>query len=378
MESYQYIWERPRWSDFCWNDAKLLSLLGLCRLLQGKLLSKVSSLGLSLETQAHAEILSEEIVKTSAIEGEKLDPRSVRSSVARKLGLPSAGLPVDRRTDNLVAVMLDATQECDTPLTKERLYGWHAALFPTGFSGLHRIRTGEWRGSKPMRVVSGPIGKETVHYEAPPAERIDSEVRRFLEWWAQNTRIEGIVRAAIAHFWFVTIHPFEDGNGRIARVITDMALAQDDKEPFRYYSLSAQIMAERDAYYSVLEKSQKDTADITEWLAWFLGCFSRAITRSENLLAATFAKAAFWRAHAGAPLSDRQRKVVNRLLDAEPRGFEGGLTTRKYVSIAKVSRATAFRELSQLLDWGLIRRTPGKGRNASYALVEGASSHFPQ
>lgn len=364
-----YIWERPNWTEFRWQTDKLLLLLGECRLLQGKLLSKVADLGFSLGHQAQAEILAEETLKTAAIEGETLDMKAVRSSVARKLGLPSAGLPVDRHVDGLVSVLLDATQDYDQPLTEERLCGWQAALFPTGYSGMHRIRVGEWRGDEPMRVVSGPVGRETVHFEAPPADRIAAEVRQFLAWWEESRgKVEGVLRAAIAHFRFVTIHPFEDGNGRIARALTDIAMSQDDRQPMRYYTLSSQIMAEREAYYDILERCQKGAGEITEWLSWFLGCFSRAIQRSEGLLSVVLDKAAFWKMHAHVPLSERQRKVVNRLLDAGEGGFEGGLTTRKYASLADVSRATAFRELDQLLELGIIKQNPGKGRSTSYDL----------
>ncbi|ABQ27238.1 Fic family protein [Geotalea uraniireducens] len=365
----QYIWQRPEWPKFTWDDARLLTPLGECRLLQGKLLTKVSTLGLALEHQAQAEILVEEAVKTAAIEGEQLDVRSVRSSVARRLGLPSAGLPVDRRIDDLVSVLLDATQNFEKQLTKERLWGWQAALFPSGYSGMHKIKVGDWRdSSEPMRVVSGPIGREKIHYEAPPAGKLDKEMERFFSWWKESTaNAEGIIRAAIAHFWFVTIHPFDDGNGRIARVLTDMALAQDDKQHNRYYSLSTQIMAERETYYTILENTQKGNGDITDWLVWFLGCFARAIERSETILAGVFMRAEFWRKHAEVTLSDRQKKVINRVLEEGPSGFEGGLTTRKYASIGKVSRATAFRELDQLVELGILKRS-GKGRSVSYEL----------
>lgn len=365
-----YIWERTGWTQLRWNNDKILVILGECRLLQGKLLSKVADLGFDLGSQAQVEILAEETMKTAAIEGESLDMKAVRSSVARRLGLPSGGLRVDRYVDGLVSVLLDATRNYDKPLTEDRLYGWQAALFPTGYSGMHKIKVGQWRGAKSMRVVSGPVGRERVHFEAPPASRIADEMRQFLEWWEESRgRVEGVLRAAIAHFRFVTIHPFEDGNGRIARALTDMALAEDDRRPMRYYSISSQIMAEREAYYDVLERCQKGEGEITEWLIWFLGCFSRAIKRSEGLLAVVLDKAAFWKMHGQASLSKRQRKVINRMLDFGRGGYEGGMTTRKYVSLANVSRATAFRELNQLLELGIIKQNPGEGRSVSYDLM---------
>lgn len=366
----QYIWQRPNWTNFAWRSEEILNLLGRCRLVQGKLLGKVIDLGLALDVQAHAEVLAEETMKTSAIEGEKLDIRSVRSSVARKLGLPSAGLPVDRHVDGVVAVILDATLNHHEPLNPERLYGWHAGLFPTGYSGMHKIRVGAWRGDEPMRVVSGAIGREKVHFVAPPAERVAEEMALFLSWWnSSRCREEGLIRAAIGHFRFVTIHPFEDGNGRIARALTDMALAQDDSQKHRYYSLSSQIMEERDSYYDILEACQKGESDITPWLVWFLECFSRAIDRSEAILSGVIKKATFWRMHAQASLNERQRKVINKLLDAGPDGFEGGLTTRKYAAMAKVSKPTALRELTRLLELGFIGQNPGKGRSVSYDLI---------
>lgn len=330
-------------------------------------------LGLALETEATADVLVEEVVQTSAIEGERLDERAVRSSVARQLGLPSAGLPVSRDADRLVSVLLDATRKHAEPLKAERLQGWQAALFPTGYSGMHKIVVGGWRGGEPMRVVSGPVGRETVRFEAPPAERVPAEMEAFLSWWVESRgEMEGVIRAAVAHLRFLTIHPFEDGNGRIARALTDMALAQDEREPRRFYSLSSQIMAEREEYYDVLERTQKGDGDITQWLLWFLGCMNRALRGSEQLYGNVLAKGAFWRQHAGSPLSERQRKVINRLLDAGPGGFEGGLTTRKYASLAGVSRATAFREIAQLQEWGMIRQNPAggrSGRNVSYDII---------
>jgi len=366
----RYIWQRRNWTRFRWDNERILVALGECRLLQGRLLGNVANLGFDLGTQAQVEILAEETLKTAAIEGESLDMRAVRSSVARRLGLPSAGLRVDRYVDGLVSVLVDATRQFDEPLTEERLCGWQAALFPTGYSGMHKIEVGRWRGAKGMRVVSGPVGRETIHFEAPPAERVSEEMGRFLAWW-QDSRgsMEGLLRAACAHFRFVTIHPFEDGNGRIARALTDMALSQDDHQPMRYYSMSSQIMAERETYYEILERCQKGDGELTEWHAWFLGCFSRAIKRSEALLALVLDKAAFWRIHGHAPLEKRQRKVINRMLDSGRGGFEGGMTTRKYVSLASVSRATALRELNRLLELGIIKQNPGGGRSVSYDLV---------
>lgn len=365
-----YIWQKKEWPSLTWEPEALLTPLGECRLLQGKLLSKVSSLGFNLEHQAQAEILVEEAVKTSAIEGEQLDVQSVRSSVARKLGLPSAGLPFDRRVDDLVSVLIDATQNYDVRLSPERLWGWQAALFPTGYSGMHKIKVGGWRdGEEPMRVLSGPIGREKVHFEAPPADCLDKEIERFLSWWDDSRgKIEGVIRAAVAHLWFVTIHPFEDGNGRIARALTDMALAQDDKQRVRYYALSAQIMSEREDYYNILERSQKGSCDVTEWLIWFLGCFARAIQHSNDMLNGVFSKAEFWRTHAQDKLTERQKKVINRLLDAGPDGFEGGLTTQKFASMTHCSRVTAYRELDQLHELGILRRS-GQGRAVKYELT---------
>lgn len=366
----QYIWQQEEWPHFTWDSETLLSHLGECRLLQGRLLSKLEILGLNLDQQAQADILVEETVKTAAIEDEQLDVRSVRSSVARRLGLPSAGMPVDRRIDDLVSVLLDATQNCDRPLTRERLWGWQAALFPSGYSGMHRIKIGGWReSSEPMRVISGPIGREKVHYEAPPSEALDREMGLFLDWFAKSRgNLEGIMRAGLAHLWFVTIHPFDDGNGRLARAITDLAMAQDDRQQARYYSLSSQIMAERESYYEILEKTQKGSCEVTGWLVWFLECFARAIERSGQIMNGAWSKAQSWQQYDKFKLSDRQKKVVNRLLDSGPEGFEGGMTTQKYASMTHCSRATAFRELDQLSEIGVLHRE-GQGRAVRYQLV---------
>jgi Fic family protein len=366
-----YIWQHESWPEFYWQDDRLIHAIGQARLAQGKLLSKVQTLGIELSREAQAEILTEETIKTAAIEGENLDRSSVRSSVAIRLGLPTAGLPHPaRHIDGLVEVLLDATVHFNKPLNADRLKGWQAALFPTGYSGLHRIRVGEWRGPGPMQVVSGPLGQEKVHFEAPPFERIEEEMEGFFTWWQESQgKTEGLLRAGIAHFRFVTIHPFEDGNGRIARALTDMALARDEGLEKRFYSLSSRIMAERKDYYHILEQNQKGNGDITGWLLWFLGCVQRATEDSETLIAGVMIKATFWQQHAQIPFTHHQRKVINRMLDAEPNGFSGGLTTRKYVSIAKVSRTTAYREISHLVNKGILVPNQGKGRNISYHLV---------
>ncbi len=365
----QYLWQRPNWTNFRWQDENLLAAIGRCRFLQGRLLGRLTSIGLSLENNAQLEIITEETLKTAAIEGENLSLKTVRSSVAGKLGLPSAGLSRDRHVDGLVEVLLDATKNHDQPLGVKRLWSWHAALFPTGYSGMHKIAVGKWRGEKLMQVVSGPVGRETVHFEAPPFNRVASEMKDFLKWFVDSRdALEGLLRAAITHFRFVTIHPFADGNGRIARALTDMALAQDDGQRIRYYSLSSQIMAQRKSYYDVLERCQKGNGDITEWLAWFLDCFCKAIERSETLLATVLDRTHFWKMHDQNFISERQRKIINRMLDEGRGGFVGGMTTRKYVSLADVSRATAFREINYLVEIGMLKLNPGRGRNASYDL----------
>ncbi len=364
-----YIWEGKKWPKLTWEKGALLSLISQARKAQGILLARVKSLGFELEGQAQADVLTEEAIKTSAIEGERLNRDLVRSSVARHLGLPAAGLaPATRSVDGLVEVLLDATRDYGKPMTAQRLKAWQAALFPTGYSGFSKIRVGKWRGYEPMRVVSGPVGREKIHFEAPPGKRIEKEMRQFLSWWESSLKSEdGLLRAAMVHFYFVTIHPFEDGNGRIARALTDMALAQDEKLGTRYYSLSSQIMEERDEYYRVLEECSKGN-DITGWLAWFLGCYARAVEGTEKIIANVLAKAEFWQKRENLEINERQRKVVNRLLDVGKGGFQGGLTTRKYVSMAKVSRATAFREISDLLEKGILRQNFAKGRSVSYDL----------
>lgn len=367
----KWIWQRGQWPRFSWKADVLLALIGKARLMQGKLLAKINGIGFELSCEASADVLTEEAMKTSEIEGEILNRDSVRSSVAKHLGLSTFGLPEpSRAVDGLVDVLVDATRNYQKPLTAERLKGWQAALFPTGRSGLFQIQTGEWRtGEEPMQVVSGGMGQEQVHFEAVPSLSVEKEMEQFLAWWEMSHGQEdGLVRSGIAHFYFVTIHPFEDGNGRIARALTDMALAQDEKIPTRFYSLSSQIMKERKHYYEILERCQKGDLDITDWLSWFLGCYIRALEGAIRLVAKVLAKATFWQHFGQVDLNERQRKVVNLLLNAGIDGFEGGLTTRKYVSIAKTSRATAFREIADLVDKGLLTQNLTKGRNTSYDL----------
>ncbi len=366
MKSHQYIWQNPKWPDFTWDSSKILEPLGKSRMAQGKLLESIKGLGLELLVSAHAEILTEEAIKTSSIEGEHINHASVRSSVARKLGLPTAGLPADRNAEGLVSVLIDATTKCNDALDAERLFGWHAALFPTGYSGLHKIKTGAWRKTDPMRIVSGPVGKEKVHYIAPDSKLLDSEMNRYFTWWKNSReKMEGILRAATAQFYFVCIHPFDDGNGRIARALSDMALAQDDGQTYRYYSMSSQIEAERQHYYEILGKCSSGLLDITPWIVWFTGCFERSVKRSENILSIVLKKSSFWKKHHEADITQRQKKALNKLLDAGPGGFEGGITTRKYASITGVSKPTAFRELSRLYELGLLKQS-GKGRSVRY------------
>ena len=367
----KWIWQRPNWPDFIWEAEILLPLLSKARLEQGKLLARTKGLGFELGQEAGVDILIEEVIKTSEIEGAYLNRDLVRSSVVKHLGLPSFGLAkVSRSIDGLVDILIDATKKYDQPLTAERLKSWQAALFPTGYSGLLRIQVGEWRGGEdPMQVVSGAIGKEILHFEAMPSSCVGNEMDQFLTWWKTGLdRIDGLLRAGLAHFYFVTIHPFEDGNGRIARALTDMALAQDEKISTRFYSLSSQIMKEKKEYYNILERCQRGDMNITARLVWFLISYTRSLESSSNLIAKVLAKASFWKYFSQTTLSDRQRKVVNVLLNAGKDEFEGGLTTRKYSSIAKVSRATAFREITNLIEKKVIIQNPSKGRSTSYDL----------
>ncbi len=362
-----YIWQQKVWPKFIWNDSMILNHLSLARKAQGKLLAKAAEVG--LETQA--QILVEDALKTSAIEGQKLDAQSIRSSVARRLGLSTAGLPAQQRhIEGLVEMLMDASQNYTKPLSASRIKGWQAGLFPTGFSSIHKIVVGDWRDSaEPMRVISGKMGKEKIHYEAPPSKVVAKEMKEFFEWFNSKTKMDGLLRAAVAHFWFVTIHPFEDGNGRVARALTDFSLAQDEALTKRCYSLSSQISQERETYYSVLEKTQKGDLDITDWIIWFLQIFVRAINSSEVKIERAINIGDFWKTHAQVDLNSRQKKVLLKMLELEPQGFLGGMTNRKYVSITKTSSASAKRDLIDLEEKGLLQRSQSQGRSISYSLV---------
>ena len=365
-----YIHQLADWPEFRWDQQALAGPLAETRHRQGRLLGRMENLGFTLQKEAELATLTLDVLKSSEIEGEKLDAAQVRSSLARRLGIETAGtVAAERDVVGVVEMMLDATQNYATPLGDERLFAWHAALFPTGRSGARRIVVGAWRSDAdgPMRVVSGPVGREQVHDEAPAASLLDKETSAFLVWANDRAdKTDMVLRAALAHLWFVTIHPFDDGNGRIARAIADWALARSEHSPQRFYSMSAQIRHERNDYYDILERSQQGTLDVTPWLEWFLACIRRAFDETEVTLGAVVCKARFWDKHARVQLNDRQRDVVNRLLD----GFEGKLTTTKWATLETCSHDTALRDIQSLIDVGLLQRDPGGGRSTSYSLVE--------
>ncbi len=362
-----YIHERKDWPELSWDQPKLVDLLANVRHQQGRLLGRMEALGFALREEATLQTLTQDVIKTSEIEGEKLDNKQVRSSIAKRLGLDiGAAPPIDRNVEGIVEVMLDATGKHDVPLTQERLFGWHAALFPTGRTGMRRITVGGWRtdASGPMQVVSGPFGRERVHYEAPGHERLKKEMTRFLKWFNAAPETDPVIKSALAHFWFVTIHPFDDGNGRIARAIADMVLARSEKSPQRFYSMSAQIQRERKEYYRILEHCQKGSLGITLWIEWFLHCLQRAMAASETLLEAVLVKARFWKTHGNESFNERQRAIINRLLD----GFEGKLNSSKWAKLTKCSQDTALRDIGDLLDRRILIREEGGGRSTSYRL----------
>jgi len=365
-----YIHQRPEWPHLQWDQEAIVERLGSIRHQQGRLLGRMESLGFNLQREAELETLTLDVLKSSEIEGEKLPADQVRSSIARRLGMDTVGtVPAERDVEGIVEMMLDATQNFAQPLSEDRLFGWHAALFPTGRSGMRKIIVGSWRDDAkgPMQVVSGPVGKEQVHYEAPAAALLPEEMSAFLTWANDGAdKTDPVLRAALAHLWFVTIHPFDDGNGRIARAIADWAMARSEKSPQRFYSMSAQIHLERNDYYDILEQTQKGSLDVTRWMEWFLGCLGRAFVGTEITLHAVLRKARFWERHARVPVNDRQRDVVNRLLD----GFEGKLTTTKWAKLEKCSHDTALRDIQALVEHGLLTKDASGGRSTSYSLVE--------
>ena len=362
-----YIHHLASWPIFRWRTDALVTKLGEVRHQQERLMGRMSALGFSMQSEAVLSTLTQDVLKSSEIEGEHLDRKQVRSSIARRLGLEVAGLvPSDRNIDGMVEMMLDATQNYAAPLSKERLFAWHASIFPTGRSGMTQIRVGNWRNDEagPMQVVSGPFGRERVHFEAPAASRLEAEMNHFIDWFESGADIDPVLKAGLAHLWFVTIHPFDDGNGRIARAIADLALSRAEKTTQRFYSMSAQIRQERKTYYDLLEANLRGDLDITRWLQWFLDCLSRACMGAEQTLQGVLGKAAFWERFGSASLNERQRAMLNRLLD----GFEGKLTSSKWAKITKVSGDTALRDIQDLVQRRVLIRDEGGGRNTSYSL----------
>ncbi len=366
-----YIHEDPDWPRLHWRKEQLADQLAAVRHAQGRLSGRMEALGFDLRREAALGTLTEDVVTTSAIEGESLDVEQVRSSVARRLGMDIAGLrPSDRRVDGIVDLMMDATEHYDQPLTEERLFGWHASLFPTGRGTFGRIIVGAWRDG-PMEVVSGAIGKERVHFEAPPATKLNHEMQSFLEWFNAPAGTDETLRAGLAHLWFVTVHPFDDGNGRIARAIADMALARSEGSPQRFYSMSSQIRNERRAYYDILEQTQKGTTDVSEWMEWFVACLGRAIDGAETTLATVLAKTRFWDRIEGIPINERQRLIINRLLDDfEGKEFQRRITTSRWARMTQCSPDTALRDITDLTERGVLARSAQGGRSTSYALLD--------
>lgn len=369
-----YIWQEDEWPRWRYDLARLSGPLSEVSRAQGMLLGRLADVGMGLRDQVSLTALTEDVLKTSEIEGEKLNLESVRSSIARRLGVDIGAIaPVDRHVEGVVDMVLDATSDAGRPLTAERLCAWHAALFPTGYSGMSKIHVGHWRDDAdgPMQVVSGPIHRRQVHYEAPPATSLDAEMVSFLDWANEDTGEPFLVKAGLAHLWLVTLHPFDDGNGRISRAVGDLFLARADRSPQRFYSLSAQIQRERNAYYDILERTQKKTLEVTDWLAWFLGALGRSVASAHTTLDSVMVKARFWQRWAGTPMNERQVKLVNRLLD----GFEGKLTSSKWAKIGKCSSDTALRDITELMAVGALRKMPGGGRSTAYELtVEAAAA----
>jgi len=362
-----FIHQQLNWPNFSWENDEIVNLLSEARNLQGRLIGKMESLGFDLRNEAILDTLTLDVIKTSEIEGEYLNPDQVRSSIARKLGMEIAGsVESDRNVDGVVEMMLDATQNYSDPLTAERLFNWHAALFPTGRSGMYKITVAGWRKDTtgPMQVVSGAIGKEKVHFQAPDSSLVEKEMNLFLDWFNNYLKIDLVIKAAIAHLWFVTIHPFDDGNGRITRALTDMLLAQSDKSNQRFYSMSAQIRTERKEYYEILEKTQKGNLDITDWLKWFLNCLINALKSTDSVLVRVLSKADFWARHSKTIINERQKKLLNIILD----GFDGKLTSSKWAKIAKCSKDTAIRDINDLIEKNILQKEAAGGRSTNYEL----------
>jgi len=362
-----YVHQLAHWTDFIWNAEAVLPMLGKVRHKQGLILGKMGALGFRIQENAWLDTLTLDVTKSSEIEGEQLNAEQVRSSIARRLGIDMAGsVPAGRDVEGVVELMLDATQRYGEVLSTERLFGWHAALFPTGRSGMYRITVGDWRpvGSEPMQVVSGAFGREKVHFEAPEPERVPGEMMAFLDWFNAGPKTDPVLKAAIAHLWFVTIHPFDDGNGRITRALTDMLLARADESPQRFYSMSAQILAEKNAYYDQLEAAQKGDRDITEWLLWFLKCLYQALETTEHVLAGVLARSRFWERHIDTPFNARQQLMLRRLTD----GFFGKLTSAKWAAITKTSADTALRDIQDLIAKGVLEQEAAGGRSTSFRL----------
>jgi Fic family protein len=361
----KYIYEHPKWTDFSWQDKATNAIFGEVRLMQGKIIGQMNALGFSVKEEATLTALTLDVVKSSEIEGELLNYEQVRSSIARRLGINTAGLvPSNRHIEGVVEMMLDATQRHTLPLTEKRLFGWHAALFPTGYSGPYKIEVGQYRTGE-MQVVSGAMGKEKVHYEALKPELVKTEMDKFLDWYNNDNTLDPVLKAAIAHFWFIIIHPFDDGNGRMGRAITDMLLSRAEGSGERFYSMSSQILTERKRYYEVLQSVQYSSGDITEWLDWFLHCLKNAMLATENTIQNILRKAEFWKQHEHISINERQRLILNRLFD----GFEGKLQTSKWAKIAKTSTDTALRDIKDLVEKGILQQTNEGGRNANYELV---------
>lgn len=362
----KYIYEHSNWTKFTWQDKTINVVFGEVRLMQGKIIGQMNTLGFSAKEEATLTALTLDVVKSSEIEGELLNYDQVRSSIARRLGINTAGLvPSNRHIEGVVEMMLDATQRHTPPLTEKRLFGWHAALFPTGFSGPYKIEIGQYRTGK-MQVVSGAMGKEKVHYEAVKPELVKAEMDIFLDWFNNDNSLDLVLKAAVAHFWFIIIHPFDDGNGRIGRAITDMLLARAEDSGERFYSMSSQILIERKQYYEVLQKVQHSTGDITEWLEWFLHCLKNAMLATENTTQKIMHKAEFWKLHERTPINERQRQVLNKLFE----DFEGKLQTSKWAKITKTSTDTALRDIKDLVAKGILQQTNDGGRNANYELAD--------